>query len=58
MKGETGEQWRVLCAKAAEEQDPNRLMKLITEINRLLEDKEQRLLHIRPSQDSAQSSVS
>jgi hypothetical protein len=58
MKGETGERWRVLCSKAAEEQDPNRLMQLITEINRLLEDKEQRLLHIRPSQQPTQSSAS
>jgi hypothetical protein len=43
MKGATGERWRELCSQAAEEQDPDRLMYLISEINRLLEEKEQRL---------------
>jgi hypothetical protein len=43
MKGETGERWRVLCEEAAEEQDPERLMELIEEINRLLQEKEKRL---------------
>jgi hypothetical protein len=44
MKGETGERWRELCAKAAEEQDPHKLLELITEINRMLEEKENRLI--------------
>ena len=44
MKGETGERWRRLCEQAAEEQDPQKLMKLIEEINQLLETKEERLL--------------
>ena len=44
MKGETGERWRKLCEQAAEEQDPNRLMELVREINQLLESKEERLL--------------
>jgi hypothetical protein len=40
MKGDTGERWRELCAKAAEEQDPDKLMELVAEISRMLEDKE------------------
>jgi hypothetical protein len=43
MKGETGERWRQLCELAAEEQDPQRLMELIEQINRMLEEKEKRL---------------
>jgi hypothetical protein len=43
MKGETGERWRALCQQAAAEQDPDKFMKLINEITRLLDEKEQRL---------------
>ncbi|HEY4054253.1 MAG TPA: hypothetical protein VGL74_10935 [Terriglobales bacterium] len=43
MQGEVGDRWRVLCERAATEQDPTRLMELIREINRLLEEKEGRL---------------
>jgi hypothetical protein len=43
MKGEPGERWHELCSLAAQEQDPDRLMDLIREINELLEQKEQRL---------------
>ena len=43
MRGQTGERWRDLCAKAAQEQDPKRLVELIIEINQLLQEKEQRL---------------
>jgi hypothetical protein len=49
MKGERGERWRQLCAQAAEEQDPDRLMELVREINKLLEEKEQRLKRESPS---------
>ena len=44
MKGEVGERWRKLCEQAAEEQDAEKLMKLIEEINQLLETKEERLV--------------
>ena len=47
MKGETRERWQSLCARAADEQDPDKLMKLIEEINQLLETKEERLLRER-----------
>jgi len=44
MQGELREQWGKLCEQAAEEQDPEKLMKLIDEINQPLETKEERLL--------------
>jgi hypothetical protein len=40
---EKTERWMELCAQAAKEQDPNRLLQLTTEICRLLEEKEARL---------------
>ena len=49
MKGEKLEQWRQLCELAAIEQDPERLIALVREINRLLEEKEQRLKPQQPT---------
>lgn len=46
MRGEAEERWRQLCEMAAEEQDPQKLMQLVDEINRLLRAKEQRLLSV------------
>lgn len=43
MKAETGERWRTLCQQAQTEQDAEKFMKIIEEINRLLEEKEQRV---------------
>jgi|GEM_PF-2349938 len=43
MQGENTQNWRELCALAEKEQDPDKLMGLIREISRLLEQKEQRL---------------
>ena len=40
MQGATKERWVSLCEQAAIEQDPERLMKLITEIDRLLSEKD------------------
>ncbi|HJT70323.1 MAG TPA: hypothetical protein VJ731_09000 [Terriglobales bacterium] len=48
MKGETAERWRQLCEQAAVEQDPQELMKLISQITQMLDEKEQRLLRQRP----------
>jgi hypothetical protein len=42
--GENKERWRMLCEQAAVEHDPEKLHnKLVTEINRLLEEQEARL---------------
>ena len=43
MIGADGERWRTLCELAEKEQDPKKLLELAGEINRLLEEKEQRL---------------
>ena len=45
MIGETGERWKKLCEQAAKEQDPHRLMELISQITQMLDEKEQRLLN-------------
>ncbi len=47
MKGEKLERWRMLCAQAADEQDPDKLLELVREITQLLEEKEARLKAIR-----------
>ena len=43
MQGQTGERWRILCEQAAKEQDHDKLLDLIREINDLLAAKQQRL---------------
>jgi hypothetical protein len=53
MQGETAELWQKLCAQAAVEQDPEKLMQLTEEICRLLEQKEQRLRHRQSAESNA-----
>ena len=43
MIGETKERWRELCEQASVEKDPKKLMELIAEINRLLNEKRGRI---------------
>jgi hypothetical protein len=43
MRGEKREEWERLCQFAADEKDPDKLMKLIERINQLLQEKEERL---------------
>ena len=43
LKGEKKEIWMHLCEQAAIEQDADKLMELIKQINQLLEEKELRL---------------
>ena len=47
MQGETKELWQRLCEHASSEQDPERLIVLAQEIEKLLADKEQRLRHAK-----------
>jgi len=47
MQEEVRERWEELCARAAVEQDPKKLLELIAEINRLLQEKEQRLSRVK-----------
>jgi hypothetical protein len=44
MQGPNKERWRELCALAAVEQDPQKLIELAQQVNDLLEEKERRLL--------------
>ena len=39
------EQWMELCRQASVEQDPKKLLELTAEIIRLLDEKEDRLIH-------------
>jgi hypothetical protein len=43
MRGKTKELWEQFCEQAAVEQDPEKLVQLAKEINRMLEEKETRL---------------
>jgi hypothetical protein len=40
---QTAEKWVALCAQAAVEQDPRKLLELVSEINRLLDNRRNRL---------------
>ena len=40
---EDNERWKELCSLASTEQDPDKLLALVEEINRLLDEREQRL---------------
>jgi hypothetical protein len=48
MIGDDKEHWKVLCEQAAVEQDPQKLVELIKQINRLLEEKQSRLQNRSP----------
>jgi hypothetical protein len=43
LQGKTKERWLALCEQAAVEQDPDRLLQLVQEIDRLLNEKQERL---------------
>lgn len=43
MQGKVKEEWMQLCEQAALEQDSGKLVELVVEINRMLDEKEQRL---------------
>jgi hypothetical protein len=49
---ENREKWMELCEQAATEQDPEKFMELISQINRLLEAKERRLKGNLPATES------
>ena len=49
MQGKVKEEWMLVCEQAAVEQDSEKLMALIMEINRMLDEKEQRLKGGKPA---------
>ena len=50
MQGPTKERWQLLTEQASVEQDPEKLMALIREINDLLEAKQKRIDEMRSKQ--------
>jgi hypothetical protein len=51
MQGEKKERWMQLAEQAAVEQDPEKLQLLVLEIDRLLEEKQNRLRGNNPASD-------
>jgi hypothetical protein len=49
VQGARRERWLELCEKAANEHDPQKLLMLVEEINRLLEEKSKRLAANKPA---------
>ena len=47
MIGEKRDHWLQLCIQAADEQDSNRFLEVIAEINHLLHEKHMRLRNVR-----------
>jgi hypothetical protein len=45
MQGKTRERWKELCEQAANEQDPAKMLEIVSEINRLLDAKYDRVSH-------------
>ena len=43
MQGKVKEDWMLVCEKVAIEQDPERMLVLVRELNRMLDLKEERL---------------
>jgi hypothetical protein len=52
MRGEKKEEWMALCEQAATEQDPEKLMALVEEIDRLLAEKQERLGKQEPNPET------
>jgi len=48
MQGETKQRWEELCQQAATEQDPDKFLELIREINGLLEERRSNLSEKKP----------
>jgi hypothetical protein len=53
MQGEKKERWMSLCERAAQEQDPEKLILLVHEITRLLDEKQERLTGLKNSGSQA-----
>ena len=49
---DNAERWRYLCQQASIEQDPDKLLALVKEINELLQAKEARLQRLRVQRET------
>ena len=57
MQGKVKEEWILMCEQAAVEQDSEKLMALIIEINRMLDEKELHLKGGKPAKAPFQSGI-
>jgi hypothetical protein len=59
VKEHAKERWEILCEQAANEQNPQRLMVLVAEITRLLDEKRNRIQQqmFRAQEDSRQENL-
>jgi hypothetical protein len=57
MNDKTKERWVQLCEQASVEQDADRLLRLVNEISRMLDEKNQRVQQSSPP-DSSETSLS
>ena len=55
MQGENRQRWEELCEQSAIERNPNKLTELLVEINRLLEEKRNRIKGTGPDSTSISS---
>jgi hypothetical protein len=53
VQGKNAESWQNLCAQAAVEQAPQKLMQLVEEITRLLDEKKDRLSNVQVEKQKA-----
>jgi len=53
MQGKVKEDWMHLCEQVAIEQDTERMIELVRELNRMLDEKEQRLGRKQSKRDAA-----
>jgi hypothetical protein len=57
MQGDKKERWQELCALAADEQNPEKLLELVIEINKLLAEKEDRLKQQQSKKPSSPAGI-
>ena len=53
MQGEAKERWMLLCEQASTEQNPEKLLELMREINNLLEAKRTRVIALQEQEPHA-----
>jgi hypothetical protein len=51
MQGEKKERWQELCEQATKEQDPQKLLKLVQEVDQLLAQKQERVNKTKSTRD-------
>ena len=57
MQGKLKEDWMELCEQVAVERDTARLLKLVRELNQMLDEKEQRLERKQPASDGGSATI-